>query len=209
MDTSKKELYYLIILLSFVKYSLGCSGSGVGTQNYQNPTISMKFFPPTLWTYPPTDSTTLMTYFLGQASSQSQAQNNAETDLTSALSLALQDNGYNAGLYKITPTYAAPLVYDCVKAASGTPTNFDWYEIEGDVVAKHVTGYTQALTGTNCISKNVGTTPVTKSDFILDARITIDGLNVNSIQMTQILNAFMAQLSFGRGIKFTENPTIN
>uniref|UniRef100_A0A0K0EIT4 DUF4136 domain-containing protein n=1 Tax=Strongyloides stercoralis TaxID=6248 RepID=A0A0K0EIT4_STRER len=202
MGSSKNQIYCLIILLAFVKISVGCSGGGIGagSQNYQNPTINMKFFTPTLWTYPPSDASTLMTYFLGQASSQSQAQNNAITDLTSSITLALQDNGFNAGMYKITPTYTAPLVYDCAKAAQGTPANLDWYETEGEIVTKHVTGATQAITGTNCISKNAGQTVLTKTDFILDARITIDGLTVNSIQMTQILNAFMAQLSFGRDI---------
>uniref|UniRef100_A0A0K0F4L8 Lipocalin-like domain-containing protein n=1 Tax=Strongyloides venezuelensis TaxID=75913 RepID=A0A0K0F4L8_STRVS len=208
MYQSKGRLYTIIFLVTLFRNSYECSGSYGGTQNYQNPTVNMKFFTPTAWTYPPSDATTMLSYLLGQASTQTQAQNNAVTDLTSAMTSALTENELNAGLYKITATYTAPLVYDCAKSSTGTSTLLDWYEVEGDVVTKHVTGATQALTGANCISKTVQGT-LTKTDFILDARISIEGLTVNTIQMTQILNAFMAQLSFGKGVKFTENPTIN
>uniref|UniRef100_A0A0N4ZM30 Uncharacterized protein n=1 Tax=Parastrongyloides trichosuri TaxID=131310 RepID=A0A0N4ZM30_PARTI len=202
-------LINLIIFLLLSQNTLECPTTTGGGVTYNNPTITMRFNTPLSWTYPPTDSTTYITYFLGQAITQTQANLNAMNDITFAVNQAFQTNGYNPALYTITPTYTAPMINDCPKGGTAPTTPvLEWYETQGEIVTTHVTGATNQVTGTACINRQYNQV-VQRTDYIVEATISIQGLTIGSTQMTQIINALIAQLSFAKGVRFTENPTVN
>ncbi|KAE9554086.1 hypothetical protein FO519_002728 [Halicephalobus sp. NKZ332] len=234
------KICQVLLLLSVFQIGDSCGGIGGGSggQVLSNPSMSMKFYPPVGWTYPDSIAITNLAYLPGQSLTQTQAQNLANGALTAAVLEGLNAVGYptsgnlangaltaavleglNAVGYptsgvSVTASYTPPLVNDCIKSATGTPTETpagtQFGIVENGAVTK-LAASSAAVPTPECISRAYiaqGQT-LTYTAFIQQATVTVQGLVISEIQMELIAAKVASMLNLNSNVQFTEEIMVN
>lgn len=200
---------FLYILFPIVL--LGCSGSNNDMSIIQSPTLTLQFNPPALWTYPETDAQTTLSFFPGQPLTQIEAQNNAENDIKNAIVNSLTEIGIEPQGKTIVTTYQPQMVHDCYKVLPTGVTNAVGSTIgilESGAITKLATiGGTAALSADSCSKRSFAANPLTYTENILTATVTINNLITTRFSLRQLANSMMSKLSFGSNVQFVSEIT--
>uniref|UniRef100_A0A0N4ZM28 Lipoprotein n=1 Tax=Parastrongyloides trichosuri TaxID=131310 RepID=A0A0N4ZM28_PARTI len=203
--------YYITLLSIFPSFLLACSGGNNDLTIMQSPTLTLSFNPPTLWTYPETDAQTTLSYFPGQPLTETEAKNNAANDISNAVMNALTELGIEPAGKTIVTSYQSQLVHDCYKVLTTGLTNAVGNIIgivENGAVTKLATiGGTAALSADLCAKKNFASNPLTYTENILSATVTINNLVITRFSMKQLASTIMSKLSFGSNVQFVSEIT--
>uniref|UniRef100_A0A7E4VYG7 DUF4377 domain-containing protein n=1 Tax=Panagrellus redivivus TaxID=6233 RepID=A0A7E4VYG7_PANRE len=198
----------VLVVLLIVRDGLACSGVG-SNQIITNPTMTLKFYPPTGWTYPNSGAETSVSYFPGQSMTLSQANLLATGDMTSATLNALNDMGFITTDVTITPTYTPPNVNDCGKStdnsATATPAGVQFGVEENGAITKLASASAQ-ITVQNCIIRAFAGsgTVITYTDFPQSATLKIDNLVASEYQMNLVASKIMSILMLNNRVQFIE-----
>uniref|UniRef100_A0AC34G741 Uncharacterized protein n=1 Tax=Panagrolaimus sp. ES5 TaxID=591445 RepID=A0AC34G741_9BILA len=206
------KIFNVIALeMALLELVTSCAGGIGGNGILTNPSISMKFHPPTGWTYPETTAATDISYFPGQPLTQTEAQLRANGDIESAVLAGLQTLQISTLGVTVTPQYSPPLVSDCKKStATPTTTSQFGYE-EGGAITKLITppaaGATQVQCSTHSFPSTTGSV-FTMVDFIQQASVKIDGITMSEYQAT-LLGAKVSQyLMLNTGLQTLQISTL-
>uniref|UniRef100_A0AC35GJL8 Uncharacterized protein n=1 Tax=Panagrolaimus sp. PS1159 TaxID=55785 RepID=A0AC35GJL8_9BILA len=176
--------------------------------------MSMKFHPPTTWTYPNQNALTELSYFPGQPLTITEAQLRANGDINSAVLAGLQALQLPTTGITVTPQYTPPLVSDCIKMTGVTETQAGaqiGYQ-EAGAITKLITA-PAAITPENCINKIYeaagATTPLIMTEFIQQASIKIDGITLSEYQANLLAAKVSQYLMLNSKVDFTEEIIVN
>ena len=170
----------------------------------------MKFYPPVGWTYPSDAAVAGVAYLPGQSLTQIQAQNLANGALTAVVLEGLNSIGYPTTGIIVTPAYTPPLVNDCFKNGTATPSGTQFGYVENGAVTKLGTIMANSITSAQCVAKDYsgGSTAPTYIAFIQQASVKIDGLVISEYQMNMIAAKIASLLTLNNNVQFTEEITV-
>uniref|UniRef100_A0A914Y9G5 Uncharacterized protein n=1 Tax=Panagrolaimus superbus TaxID=310955 RepID=A0A914Y9G5_9BILA len=207
-----KNFVLIVLEMAYFESVTSCAGGIGGNGVLINPSISMKFHPPTAWTYPETTAATDLSYFPGQPLTQNEAQLRANGDIESAVLAGLQTLQIPTTGVTVTPQYSPPLVSDCKKLTVATTGQFGFEE--GGAITKLITPPGPAgITAIFCSQRNFAGTPpslvFTMVDFIQQASVKIDGITLSEYQATLLAAKVSQYLMLNSRVDFTEEVMVN
>uniref|UniRef100_A0A914Z5Y7 Uncharacterized protein n=1 Tax=Panagrolaimus superbus TaxID=310955 RepID=A0A914Z5Y7_9BILA len=200
--------------MAFFQSVSSCAGGiGGGGGVVTNPSVSMKFHPPTAWTYPETTALTDLAYFPGQPLTMSEAQLRANGDIESAVLAGLNALQVSTLGVKITPQYSPPLVSDCKKLSTAGATMSQFGFQEGGAITKLITPPAAGIDFTACSERNFAgippTTVFTMVDFPQQASAKIDGITLSEYQATLLAAKVSQYLMLNSKVDFIEEAIVN
>uniref|UniRef100_A0A914Q8V9 Uncharacterized protein n=1 Tax=Panagrolaimus davidi TaxID=227884 RepID=A0A914Q8V9_9BILA len=210
------QIIFFILFAVDLANSCGTIGGGGGILT--NPSLSMRFHPPTQWTYPDQNALTALSYFPGQPLTQTEAQLRANGDMESAILAGLNALQLPTLGITVTPAYTPPLVNDCTKnqqfQSGTTPAGTQFGYEEGGAITKLITAPANTgVTYQNCISRAYAgptpTTPLIMTEFIQQASIKIDGLTMSEYQLTLLAAKVSQYLMLNNRVDFVEEITLS
>uniref|UniRef100_A0A0N5BKY6 NIDO domain-containing protein n=1 Tax=Strongyloides papillosus TaxID=174720 RepID=A0A0N5BKY6_STREA len=183
----------------------------------QDPTFTFKVSPAVSWTYPPEISSTnpgVVFYFPGQSLSQTQAFQNAESDITAAILFAFDDENIPTTRMSATITYSPDPIANCVPNNPYPQGTYVGLLAAGAIIEWAV------LTGTSGATVNLVNCPLSMNsistsqvlnvqDYIKDIVVNLKGYTTTRGTWRTIANNMMSILNFRFGTLVRSEVTIN